>query len=29
MSLIGPRPERPSIEKDLLNNIPNYDLRHL
>ena len=29
MSLIGPRPERPLIEKDLLNNIPNYDLRHL
>ena len=29
MSLIGPRPERPSIEKDLLINIPNYDLRHL
>lgn len=29
MSLIGPRPERPLIEKDLLNHIPNYDLRHL
>ena len=28
MSLIGPRPERPSIEKDLTKYIPNYNLRH-
>ena len=28
MSLIGPRPERPSINSDLKNEIPLYDLRH-
>ncbi|MFM7550953.1 MAG: exopolysaccharide biosynthesis polyprenyl glycosylphosphotransferase [Cyanobacteriota bacterium] len=28
MSLIGPRPERPEIEEDLEDNIPNYRLRH-
>ena len=29
MSLIGPRPERPEIEHDLINHIPNYRLRYL
>ena len=29
MSLIGPRPERPEIEKELRVLIPNYDMRHL
>jgi len=29
MSLIGPRPERPKIEKDLKRHIPHYRLRHL
>ncbi len=29
MSLIGPRPERPEIEKDLEQQIPHYHLRHL
>ena len=29
MSLIGPRPERPEIEKTLLNKIPYYDLRNI
>jgi lipopolysaccharide/colanic/teichoic acid biosynthesis glycosyltransferase len=29
MSLIGPRPEREDIVKDLTYNIPNYKLRHL
>jgi lipopolysaccharide/colanic/teichoic acid biosynthesis glycosyltransferase len=28
MSLIGPRPERPELEVDLENRIPNYRLRH-
>ena len=28
MSLIGPRPERPRIDKFLRKNIPNYDLRY-
>ena len=28
MSLIGPRPERPTIDKMLSKNIPNYDLRY-
>ena len=28
MSLIGPRPERPKIDKFLRKNIPNYDLRY-
>ena len=28
MSLIGPRPERPDLEKWLEDNIPNYRLRH-
>ena len=28
MSLIGPRPEIPSIEKDLLNDIPYYYFRY-
>ena len=27
MSLIGPRPERPEFDKDLLERIPNYSLR--
>ena len=29
MSLIGPRPERPELEKELETSIPNYNLRHL
>tara|TARA_B100001093_G_C26851941_1_gene1025512 strand:+ start:3046 stop:4419 length:1374 start_codon:yes stop_codon:yes gene_type:complete len=29
MSLIGPRPERPEIEKNLLNNIPHYHYRNI
>ena len=29
MSLIGPRPERPEIEKNLLNEIPYYDYRSI
>ena len=29
MSLIGPRPERPSFDKELSEKIPYYDLRHL
>tara|TARA_A100001011_G_C14311231_1_gene845692 strand:+ start:1522 stop:2802 length:1281 start_codon:yes stop_codon:yes gene_type:complete len=29
MSLIGPRPERPEIDKDLNKKISNYDLRYL
>ena len=28
MSLIGPRPERPELEKILEKNIPNYKMRH-
>ena len=28
MSLIGPRPERPIIEKELIKKIPNYKLRY-
>ena len=28
MSLIGPRPERPSINSDLAKSIPFYNLRH-
>ena len=28
MSLIGPRPERPIIEKELIKKIPNYNLRY-
>ena len=28
MSLIGPRPERPEIDKELIKYIPNYDLRY-
>ena len=27
MSLIGPRPERPEIEEDLYEKIPNYEFR--
>ena len=29
MSLIGPRPERPEIDKILIKEIPNYNLRYL
>ena len=29
MSLIGPRPERPEIEKNLLNEIPFYEYRNI
>ncbi len=29
MSLIGPRPERPEIDKELIKSIPNYKLRYL
>ena len=29
MSLIGPRPERPEIDKILVKEIPNYNLRYL
>ena len=29
MSLIGPRPERPEIDKMLIKEIPNYNLRYL
>ncbi len=29
MSLIGPRPERPEIEKSLISKIPHYQLRYL
>ncbi len=29
MSLIGPRPERPEIEKDLINDIPYYEYRSI
>ena len=29
MSLIGPRPERPEIDKELKLNIPNYSLRYI
>ena len=29
MSLIGPRPERPEIEKELLKDIPYYDYRNV
>ena len=29
MSLIGPRPERPEIEKILKEKIPNYNLKYL
>ena len=29
MSLIGPRPERPEIEKDLIKKIPYYEFRNL
>ena len=28
MSLIGPRPERPFMEKELIKKIPNYNLRY-
>ena len=28
LSLIGPRPERPEIERELLDKIPNYRVRH-
>lgn len=29
MSFVGPRPERPELIKDLANNIPFYNIRHL
>ena len=29
MSLIGPRPERPLFDKEIINHIPNYKLRLL
>ena len=28
MSIIGPRPERPEMEEDLVKSIPYYSLRH-